>query len=64
MYNIFWKSDEPNEVVGDLKSIIDVANLLENSKIKFKISDRNGPIDQEWIGTTGFKFWLSKNESF
>lgn len=59
-YRIVWQMyKETHTVFGDLKSIIMVANLLENSGITFSISDEDGKgkVCQEWLGIDSFKCW-------
>lgn len=60
MYIISWynSSNEMMETVGNYKSIIALVNMFENSKIKFKISNRMGPLDQSVFGCSGYNYWI------
>lgn len=64
MFTIFWINGEQNQVVGNLQSIIAVANLLENIKVEFKVSDRSGEISQRYLGMGSFNYWLDENIDF
>lgn len=58
MYIITWRDGRVYELVGDVANVLALAALLENRKIKFKISNRNGFIDQESFGCSGYEFWV------
>jgi hypothetical protein len=62
MYSIQWYSNNKNIlVVGDLSSILAVANLLENNKQAFQVSSCNGfRVSQEEMGCGGFAFWTPR----
>ena len=58
MYIITWRDGRVYELVGDVANVLALAALLEDRKIKFKISSRNGFIDQESFGCSGYEFWV------
>jgi hypothetical protein len=60
MYSIrFLEHDKrENIVVGDLASIVSIANILESTKQKFKVSDVRGfSLTQNDCGCGGFIYW-------
>lgn len=46
------------EVVGTKESIFLLANVFENSKRKFTVSDSCGILAPQVLGYGGFKYWV------
>lgn len=44
--------------------VLVITRILEKQKIQFKVSDRNGNMSQADLLTTGYKFWLGKDDVF
>ena len=64
MYSIRWDNGK-NLVIGQLDSIMVLANWLENTQTKFKVADCAGFIvTPKALGYGGFNFWMSARESF
>lgn len=57
MYNITWARGL-YELVGQLKDVLELANLLEHQGKQFKISNRLGVLSQRQLNHGGFKFWI------
>jgi hypothetical protein len=52
-------------VVGSMTSILAIANLLENTKVKFKIADVSGFVcNQKQMGCGDFRYWMEEKDSF
>ena len=66
MYILTWYTEGKgvSEVTGEIKSILELANMLENSKTQFSISNRLGKLNQEQFDLHGYKFWAKKDDSF
>jgi hypothetical protein len=62
MYSIEWYNGQRIFlVVGDLPSILAVANLCENNKQDFQVSSCRGfRVSQEEMGCGGFAFWTPR----
>ena len=67
MYAIIWKNDLRWEtVVGDARSIVAVAGLLEKSRTPFKVSSCAGGLylPQSHFGCEGYEFWNNGADKF
>ncbi len=60
----WYDAEGENEVVGDNKAIMAVANMLERDKVQFKISNSGGQLPQRAFDRAGYKFWLNPTSSF
>lgn len=66
MYSVIWVDHNRslNCMVGEIQSMKSMVNILENSKIKFKVSDPViGMLSQEDFGMGDFEYWLHKDRS-
>lgn len=67
MYCIRYKGLDKSIVslVGELKSILELTNLLESVKVHFKVSNVAGFIvSQKEMGFSGYNYWMNKDVSF
>lgn len=65
MFNIMWLSSTGlNQVSGDMRSILSIANLLESNKLQFKVSDGFNKLNQSDLSHCGFIYWLNKEVTF
>lgn len=66
MYCIRWINNfYICEVVGDVKSILNMAHILEGTKNQYKISNVAGfNVSQDSMGCGGMEYWLKPDESF
>ena len=66
MYILSWyvEGRGVSEVTGEIKSILSLADMLENSKIQFSISNRLGKLNQDQFNLHGYKFWAPRDQSF
>ena len=61
MYCIYWTDRHTNQLIGTLDSILTLANMLENSKLDFHVSDTRGfQLNQKSLGCGGFQHWLER----
>ena len=61
MYGITcYNGNGDSHLIGNMGSIIQLANILENKKIKFHVSSTEGfRLSQNSMGCGGFKFWTN-----
>lgn len=52
------------EVCSTLDNLIPLVHILNDQKIKFKISDRSGALKQETLGIGDVRYWLNPEDSF
>lgn len=60
MYSLNWSDDYRNYLlIGEILSIFQLANILENRKTKFSVIDlkTGGRVSQTSLGYGGFEFW-------
>lgn len=60
MYSIRWCDGyKQYNLVGDMQSVLALANILENKKQDFRVgSVITGPVSQVMMGVGGFSHWL------
>ena len=66
MYAImFYEYNKLNTVCGSVESLINLANVLENDEIHFKVCLVGcGAATQDMFGFDGFKYWMDDNYVF
>jgi hypothetical protein len=58
MYSIAWCDNTYYQLIGNLESVLFIANKLENLKIKFQVADTRGfVVNQNQAGCGGFLYW-------
>jgi hypothetical protein len=68
MYTILFYKNQyscPVKAITDARGLSDLANLLENNKIRFQVWMIAGDqLSQNHLGYGGFEFWISPGEKF
>lgn len=68
MYCIMYyygTTGEMISLIGTQTGMFALVNLLERSRIDFKVSDiATGPLSQKDLGYGGFQYWLPREDSF
>ncbi len=64
MYILRWLDGNEHEVSGNAESIVRLAGVLEDSKLKFKVSNSLGALEQQRFGFSDFKYWLEPKAVF
>lgn len=58
MYSISWATTESYTLVGDMRSVLAIADDLEKKKIYFTITNVSvGQVKQSQLGCGGFSYW-------
>lgn len=52
------------DVVVEKDSVVDFVNILERSKVHFKVSNGASFISQEFFGLGNFDYWLKPTDNF
>lgn len=58
MYIITWYDEGEKSLAGNFASVVVLANIFENCKVYYKVSDRTGHKRFKEFSFGGFEFWL------
>jgi len=60
LYSISWVDNKLYQVIGTIESVLQIANMFENKKTMFSVSDTRGyRVSQKDLGCGGFVCWAS-----
>lgn len=51
-------------IVQSLPALNSLVSMLENAKMQFFVSDRDGKMSQKMFFKTGFQYWLEPSQTF
>lgn len=65
IYSIRWYGNGGRMLLGELESVMALANTFETLKVHYKIADCSGfMLTQSQLGSGGFEYWLEPDAKF